>query len=176
MRLGLACSFLLMVGCASTSSGVPTLDASSLRAPRLPGVTPRELVVTVDDRRPKTKESAETIHNVRVALNGAFKRSGVKLGQTAPHALALTIEPAEQGIGDLPPEACIQIRGKLSVRELGSTEAFSIGCYEYRHGFGFSMGGGATAAYQGAIEYVLQELDRQLDQVNAPPAQARAQD
>jgi hypothetical protein len=156
---------LLIVGCASTSTGVPALDASTLPAPALASVAPREIVVTVEDKRvPPVEDTAEIVSNVQLAVNGALKRSRFKVATHAPHALAIQIEAAEQGMGDLPKESCIQIRGTLTVQDLGTTSAIGIGCYEYRHGFGFSMGGGATSAYQGAIEYVLRQLDQAVAQ------------
>lgn len=156
---------LLLLGCASTSTGVPSLDASTLPAPPLVSVAPRQIVLTVEDKRvPPVEDAAEIVQNVQLAVKGALKRSSFKVADSAPHALAIQIEAADQGIGDLPKEACIQIRGRLTVDELGTTEAIGIGCYEYRHGFGFSMGGGATSAYQVAIEYVLRQLDQAVSQ------------
>jgi hypothetical protein len=156
---------LLLAGCASTSTGVPALDASTLPAPSLVSVTPRQITVTVEDKRnPPVDDTAEIVGNVQLAVKGALRRSRFKVASDAPHVLAIHIEAAEQGMGDLPKEACVQIRGTLTVQELGTTEALGIGCYEYRHGFGFSMGGGATSAYQAAIEYVLRQLDQAVAQ------------
>lgn len=150
-----------MSGCASTSTGVPALDASSLPAPAFASIAPRRIALTVEDTRaPPVEDAAEILRNVKAAVKGALERSRFAFSADAPHALEIFIEAAEQGMGDLPKEACIQIRGRLTVEQLGSTEAIGIGCYEYRHGFGFSMGGGATSAYQGAIDYVLRQLDQ----------------
>lgn len=161
----LSIAALLIAGCASTSTGVPALDASTLPAPALASVAPREIVVTVEDKRvPPVEDTTEIVSNVQLAVNGALKRARFKVATNAPHALAIQIEAAEQGMGDLPKESCIQIRGTLTVQDLGTTAAIGIGCYEYRHGFGFSMGGGATSAYQSAIDYVLRQLDQAVAQ------------
>lgn len=152
---------LCLVGCAATATGVPSLDANSLKAPAFASVAPRRIAVTVEDRRvPPVEDKAEIVSNVRQAVSGALKRSRFEIAPDAPHALAIQIEAAEEGMGDLPKESCIQIRGQLTLQDRGTAEAIGIACYEYRHGFGFSMGGGATSAYQGAIDYVLRQLDQ----------------
>lgn len=169
--LRIHCGFLIglcLIGCASTSQGVPALDASSLQAPAFASVAPRQIAVTVEDKRvPPVEDKAEIVRNVEAAVKGAMKRSRFSIAAGAPHSLAIQIEPAEQGMGDLPKESCIQIRGQLTLQDLGTAEARATGCYEYRHGLGFSMGGGATTAYQSAIDYVLRELDRVVAQTGA---------
>ena len=157
------------VACASTSTGVPALDASSLHAPAFVSVAPRRIALTVvDERVPPVEDAAEILGNVRAAVKGALERSKFSFAADAPHSLAIQIEAAEQSMGDLPKESCIQIRGLLTLQDRGTAEAMGIACYEYRHGLGFSMGGGATSAYQGAIDYVLRQLDQVVAQSGQP--------
>lgn len=154
------------VGCASTATGVPSLDAQSILVPKFPGIEPRKLRVVVQDKRtPAVADEGATVANVQGAVSEALKGAGFLLDGQSPHELLVMIESAEQGVGSLSNDACIQVHGRLRVESLGTTEALGIGCFEYRHLLGFSLGGGSTEAYRTAINYVLRQFDRQLHAV-----------
>ena len=56
----------------------------------------------------------------------------------------------------------MRLIGEMRLESGAWARAEGTGCYKYKHWLGFSMGGDATKAYETTINYVLDELDRQL--------------
>jgi hypothetical protein len=154
----------LLAGCASSGTGVPDLDASAFSRPRFLAVQPRELTLSVGDKRdPAPDDEGETQREVQRALSDSFRKAGFALKTRAAHSLELTIGYPEHGLQDFEREDCVRLIGEMRLESGARARAEGTGCYKYKHWLGFSMGGDATKAYETTINYVLDELDHQLN-------------
>jgi hypothetical protein len=154
---------LLASGCASSGTGVPDLEATALSKPRFMAVQPRELVLEVDDARaPAPDDDGETQRTVQRAVADSFRNAGFAVKAGAAHTLVLTIGYPERALQDFAREDCIRLQGEMRLASGALAHAEGTGCYKYKHWLGFSLGGDATRAYESTLNYVLDELDRQL--------------
>jgi len=156
-------AMLLLAGCASSGTGVPDLDAHAFARPRFIALQPRELALSVGDKRdPVPDDEGETRREVQRALSASFREAGFALKAGAAHSLVLTIGYPEHGLQDFEREDCVRLIGEMRLESGARARAEGTGCYKYKHWLGFSMGGDATKAYETTINYVLDELDHQL--------------
>jgi hypothetical protein len=150
-------------GCASSGTGVPDLEARALTRPRFLAVQPRELTLSVgDSRKPAPDDEGETQREVHRAVAESFRYAGFALKRDAAHSLVLTIGFPERTLQDFEREDCVRLVGEMRLGSGAWARAEGTGCYKYKHWLGFSLGGDATKAYETTLNYVLDELDRQL--------------
>jgi hypothetical protein len=168
VRCVLAGLLFVLAGCASSGTGVPDLDASAFARPRFVALRPRELTLSIGDvRKPAPDDEGETQREVQRALSDSFREAGFALKADAAHSLKLTIGYPDQGLQDFEREDCVRLVGEMRLASGAWARAEGTGCYKYKHWLGFSMGGDATKAYETTLNYVLDELDRQLRVANS---------
>jgi hypothetical protein len=158
---------------------VPDLHVADVRTPALPGVTPRSVHLEVaDERVPLPEKSKETVERVRAAVSGALGENGIAVAVDSPNRLKMTLHVPKEGEGDIDRDDCVQLVTRLDMPS-AFAEASAVGCFEWRHWLGFSLGGDSTMEFKVAINQSLQTLDDQLERLEpatvaaAPPPSLR---
>jgi len=162
LRPKCACWLLLLAAGCATSSGLdaPDLDVERLYEPRLDLAPPEVRLSVVDLRKPLPESSREAVDDVRSALTHLLRAQQLRVHDSAKHHLGVALAFVEQAPRGFERDDCISVGLKLELaREAGMAYASSFSCYGFRNGFGMSMGGDATAAYEQALNAALQQLE-----------------
>jgi len=153
---------VLLAGCATSSAGVPRLQAGDLAPARFAPLTPRELRVEVEDSRdPAPRHSTAIVARIGDALRGRLALDGLTVRADAVHVLRLWLRTPERAMPGFRPSDCVAMRGELRPAGMPVVGAEGVACYAYHHAFGFSLGA-PTRAYRTAVDFVIEKLEAQL--------------
>ena len=170
---GLSCLAL-----ACSSSPVPALTAASLPTPRLSGLEPREISVSIVDSRPlPDPERRETAARLGAALREAFGAGGMRVQNGARNRLLVELSYPNHGAAGMDAESCIEMTAELEPGSGPKLQGTALGCAELRNLFGMSYGPDTSAAFQHAADALLTGLESQhaqAQQMTAPPRFAAA--
>jgi len=159
----------VLLGCARTA--VPSLSPESLTAPALPGLSPRVIAVRVADRRPvPDNDRLATEQLVASVLGRVLASGGVAVDSDAAHRLFITVQQPLRRSDQLDPATCVEVQSELALWGVSSPAIGITRCATWRRG-GAAFGSGVLA-FEGAVDDMLRQLDRQLAMVLqrfAPP-------